>query len=145
MCLSCTVNAIFNVNYWRDLEIWVRGRSRSLKMAPFDRSHTTSYSSSIVIMAVSFTVCVITWDIGRKTPVFHTHLCLTCTITWNPLEFFLKILTQTAQDPELLGGAKCWRKVQPSAHGARTSQTTDRRQTDGRQTDGRTAQAIKRT
>ena len=30
MCVhqSCTVNAIFNVEYWRDLEILARGRSR---------------------------------------------------------------------------------------------------------------------
>ena len=42
MCLSCTANAIFNVGYWRDLEIWV-DHSRSLNMAPIDRSCTTSY------------------------------------------------------------------------------------------------------
>jgi len=28
---------IFSVKKWRDLAIQVRGRSRSLKMAPFDR------------------------------------------------------------------------------------------------------------
>ena len=28
-----------HVEYWRHLEIWVRGRSKSLEMAPFDRSH----------------------------------------------------------------------------------------------------------
>jgi len=36
-CLSCTVTEIFNVEYWRDLEICVMGRSRSLNMAPIDR------------------------------------------------------------------------------------------------------------
>jgi len=33
---------LFNVRYYRDLKMWVRGHSRSLKMAPFDRSHTSS-------------------------------------------------------------------------------------------------------
>jgi len=34
---------IFSVKEWRDLENQVRSRSRSLKMAPFDRPHATFY------------------------------------------------------------------------------------------------------
>jgi len=49
----------------RDLKMLVRGRSRSLKMAPFDRSHMSSYSSSIVTVAVSCTVFEIKRYIGR--------------------------------------------------------------------------------
>ena len=37
-----------SVKEWCDLENWVRVRSRSLEMALFDRSHTSSYSPSIV-------------------------------------------------------------------------------------------------
>jgi len=37
---------------WRDLEKWVRGRSRLLKMAPFDRPYTTFYWSAIVSIAL---------------------------------------------------------------------------------------------
>ena len=37
--LSCTFSDIFNVELWRALEIWVRVRSVSLKVAPFNRSH----------------------------------------------------------------------------------------------------------
>jgi len=33
MCLSCIATDIFSVEYWRDLKIWVRGHSKSLKMA----------------------------------------------------------------------------------------------------------------
>jgi len=39
-----------------DLENWVRGRSRSLKMAPFDISYATFYWSVIVNIALSCTI-----------------------------------------------------------------------------------------
>jgi len=41
---------------WCDLELWVSGCSRSLKMAPFDRPYATSYWSAIVSMALSCTI-----------------------------------------------------------------------------------------
>ena len=41
---------------WCDFEHRVRVRSRSLEMAPFDRSHTSSYSSFIVTVAVSLAI-----------------------------------------------------------------------------------------
>ena len=37
VAVSVAVCEIFSVNEWRDVENQVRGRSRSLKMAPFDR------------------------------------------------------------------------------------------------------------
>ena len=37
MAVSVAVCEIFSVKEWRDLENQVRGRSRSLKMARFDR------------------------------------------------------------------------------------------------------------
>jgi len=54
--LKCSVNAIVNVMHWRDLEIWVMGRSRSLKMAPIYRSYTTLYWSAVVTIALSSTI-----------------------------------------------------------------------------------------
>ena len=50
---------IFSVKKFCDLENRVRVRSRSLEMAPFDRSHTSFYSLSIVTMALSCIVCEI--------------------------------------------------------------------------------------
>jgi len=43
MAVSLAVCEIFSVNEWRDLENQVRGRSRFLKMAPFDRPCMTFY------------------------------------------------------------------------------------------------------
>jgi len=42
MAISVAVCEIFSVKEWHDLENQVRGRSRSLKIAPFDRPHATS-------------------------------------------------------------------------------------------------------
>ena len=50
---------IFSVKEWCDLENGVRVRSRSLELALFDRPHTSSYSPSIVTMAISCIVCEI--------------------------------------------------------------------------------------
>ena len=47
---------IFNVKEWRDLENQVRGRSKLLKMAPFDRPCVTFYWSAIANIALSCTI-----------------------------------------------------------------------------------------
>ena len=43
VAVSVAVREIFSVKEWRDLENHVRGRLRSLKMAPFDKSCMTFY------------------------------------------------------------------------------------------------------
>ena len=43
MAVSVAVCEICSVNEWRDLENQVRGRSRLLEMAPFDRPCMTFY------------------------------------------------------------------------------------------------------
>ena len=48
VAVSVAVCEIFSLKKWRDLEKQVRGRSRSLKMAPFDRPYATFYWSAIV-------------------------------------------------------------------------------------------------
>ena len=54
MAVSVAVCEIFSVKEWCDLENRVRVCSRSLEMTPFDRSHTSSYSLSIVTMAIYY-------------------------------------------------------------------------------------------
>ena len=59
MAIYLAISEIFNVKEWPDLEIWVWGRSRSLKMERFDRPYTTFCWSAIVTIALSCrpTVC----------------------------------------------------------------------------------------
>jgi len=51
----CLYSETLSVKEWRDLETWGKGLSRSLEMAPFDRSYTTFYWSAIVNIAPSCT------------------------------------------------------------------------------------------
>ena len=55
MAVFVVVCEIFSVKEWRDLENQVRGRSRSLKMAPFDIPYATFYWAAIVNIALSCT------------------------------------------------------------------------------------------
>jgi len=54
--VSVAICEIFSVKEWRDLENQIRDRSRSLKMAPFDRPYATFYWSAIIIIALSCTI-----------------------------------------------------------------------------------------
>jgi len=57
MALSRFVSEIFNGAKCRDLEIWIKGHYRSLKVVPFDRLGMVSYfASNIVPKAVRITV-----------------------------------------------------------------------------------------
>ena len=56
MAVCLAISEIFSVKQWRDLGNQVRGRSRSLKMAPFDRPNATFYLSAIVNIALSCTI-----------------------------------------------------------------------------------------
>jgi len=55
MAVSVAVCELFSVKAC-DLGNWVRGRSRSLKMAPFDGPYATFYWLAIVTIALSYTI-----------------------------------------------------------------------------------------
>ena len=50
---------LFDVEYYRDLQMWVTGHSRSLKIIPFKSLDTVSYSHLIITKAISLAVCEI--------------------------------------------------------------------------------------
>ena len=54
MAVCLAISEILSVKQWRELRNKVRGHSRSLKMAPFDRPHGTFYWSAIVNIRVPF-------------------------------------------------------------------------------------------
>jgi len=56
MAVCLAISEISSVKEWRDLKNQVRGRSRSLKMAPFDRPYATFYWSAIINIALSCTI-----------------------------------------------------------------------------------------
>jgi len=78
------------------------------------------------------TVFEIKRDIGRKRQFFIPHFHLTCTITWNLLEFSKNFLVQTAQFPVLVGGGKNIAEKFNRLYTAGRNVTDDRETTDRR-------------
>jgi len=80
---------LFDVEYYRDLEMWVRGHSRSFKMVPYESLGTVSYSPFIVTMAVSLAISDIfsvkqwpvleIWVWGRSRSLKMARFDRTCT------------------------------------------------------------------
>jgi len=73
---TCYWSSDLTLIYYSDLEMWVRGHSRPLKVVPFESLDTVSYSPSIVTMAVSLAISEIfrvkkwpdleMWVLGRS-------------------------------------------------------------------------------
>jgi len=76
MTVSAVILKIFSVKEYPDLENRVGVHSRSLEMAPFDRSDMSSYSLSIATMAIYCIICEIYRLIGRKSRKFLYPTCI---------------------------------------------------------------------
>ena len=72
--LSATIFELFGVESYSDLEIWVRGHSKSLKLVKFKSLGTVSYSPSIVTMALSCIISEIKQVIGQILRFFYIHV-----------------------------------------------------------------------
>ena len=71
----------------RDLEIWVIGHRKSLKLVPFESLDAVSYSPSIVTMSLSSIISKIKRDSDRSRDFFHTPLAFDVTIRGSPSEY----------------------------------------------------------
>ena len=87
MAVSLAVSKIFSVKEWRDLEMWIRDRSRSLKIAPFDRPYMIWYWSAIINTDLSCIIFEIKRDIGRKSRYFFHTSCIRCRVRESASEY----------------------------------------------------------
>ena len=87
MALSGTVFELFDIEWYHDLEIWVRGHSGSFKMVPFESLGAVSYSPSIVTNALSCISSEIKPDIGCKSWLFHAPLHSVPPLGGSPSEY----------------------------------------------------------
>ena len=131
MAVSVAVCEIFSVKEWCDLENRVRVRSRSLEMAPFDRSHTSSYSPSIELWRYLVSFASYSDLLVENREFFIPHLYLAPPQGVTPSEFREGLILVKLEWLGYRMVKKLWRYVKPF------SSDTGRLRTDGR-TDRRT-------
>jgi len=66
---------LFDVEYYRGLEMLIRGHSRSMKLVPFESSGVVSYSPSVLTMAL---ILYRLRDMARYWSKIAKFLCATC-------------------------------------------------------------------
>jgi len=89
---SCILYCFWVIWRWiilnnNNLEIWVRGHSRSFKLVPFESLDEISYSPFVVSMALSCVIVETKWDIGRKSWFFSYHLAFYAPVRCYPSEY----------------------------------------------------------
>ena len=71
-CWAATDLNLFNVEYYRDHEMWVRRHWRSLKVVPFESLGTVFYSPFIVTMGISLAIS----EIFSIKEWFYLEICV---------------------------------------------------------------------
>ena len=125
--VSRTIFKLFDVEWYRDLEIWVRGHSRSFKPVPFKSLGAVSYSPSIVTIA--YIICEIKWDVGRKSWFFSYPLAFDVPVRGFPSEYCHPVWYGKTRMVGLLDGEKTFEFMYNRLHTIRYRRVTDR-QTD---------------
>jgi len=87
IAVSGTVFELFDVEWYRDHEIWVIAHSSSFNMVQFENLGAVFYSPSIVTMGLSCISSEIKRDIGRKS-CFYTPLAFDAPVRGSPSEYF---------------------------------------------------------
>ena len=93
MAVSLAILEIFSVKELIDLEIWVRGPSRSLRMAPFDRPRMTllvshcNYSSILYHLTFNNTVIL---KYGLEVTQGHWNWCHSKAWVWFTIRLYSK-------------------------------------------------------
>ena len=91
MAVSVAVCELFSVKKWCDLKnMVIMGRSRSLEMAPFDRSHTSSYCAGSLRAWSPATAFHGVWDSAGpvcpdRTAIGQRSFAVNGPRTWNSL------------------------------------------------------------
>jgi len=104
---------LYSVEYCRDLEIWVMGRSRSLKMTQIDRSTTYCCSIACTFFELFDTQNIVTLKSRLQVALDHRNGIMAPFDRSHTSSYsFSRLLTQTAQVPQPCRQCHC-RKVQP--------------------------------
>ena len=80
IALSSTVCELFDVEYYRDLEMWVRGHSRSLKVVPFESCvESLCWNCDFVKLFISifmYLICIVCILLSAANGVINDDSCI---------------------------------------------------------------------
>ena len=84
------------IRHWiiRDLEIWVKGHSRSFKLVPLESLGAVSYSPSVATMVLSCIISEKKRDSRQKSRFFHIPLAFDALVREVPVRLLSLRLVQ---------------------------------------------------